>query len=178
MLITSINHRRDLKWPEITIELNTDESLQDVLVLQAVAGAYGRGTDEAPQADQAQNTYNQINQGPTPAAPPATRTRRTKAQIEADNAASGSQSATAPPSSEPQAASPTAQAAEPSSEVTLEALNAKMRDLLNNNVAGGALKITEALKTATGGKYTSPNAAAVANEQHFFPVMMEALNAL
>lgn len=80
---------------KITIELDTNECREDIKILRALAGAYDEigYTDAASEAYRAVVESDEPKVGPTPASTgieaeveKARRTRRTKAQIEADNA--------------------------------------------------------------------------------------------
>ena len=172
---------------KITIELDTNESHDDVRILRAVASAFGPANGDAAieveralaEAEPERTTQEQIAVGEQA----AQRKRRTKAQIEADNAAQSatpasttSESATAASTASvaetpgPQSSSPQPDAGTP----TLAEINAMLRKLVNEHKQP-ILALQEVIKEATGGKHisqTEPGAEA------FYGDIMAGLKAL
>lgn len=165
---------------KITIELDTNESHDDVRILRAVASAFGPANGDAAieveralaEAEPERTTQEQLAVGEQV----AQRKRRTKAQIEADNAAQPASPVSSPASATSAAeTSPAAPASTPGSATpTLAEINAMLRKMVNEHKQP-VLALQEVIKEATGGKHisqTEPGAEA------FYGDIMAGLKAL
>lgn len=142
----------------ITIELNTSEDANDIVVLRAVAGAY----DTVGETDAASEAYRASVEvaRPTPAAPtaePAKRGRPKKSEASAPPVAASSDpstlfaqtsTTTAPPNLSMESGPVSAD-----TPITLQQVNDKIRACITASVP--AAKLGEVIKQATDGRHGS-----------------------
>lgn len=170
---------------KIHIELDTNDALdRDMLLLMATVVSAKEQGDEATITAQeyavqvTREREAEIRQDPTEAAPK--RTRRTKEQIAADNAAlnAGSTNDIAGSATDAQnalqdpAASIQTQSSQPSG-VTLAQINAKLRAVLEADEGAGN-RLIELCKTATEGTAISAKLA----DPKYYPAIWAAIEGL
>ena len=173
---------------KITIELDTDSPDDAALMVGfgAAINSMGLGSHYRPAHNEARHPetdepepYMEVKEQLAVGEQVAQRKRRTKAQIEADNAAASSatpaSSALAPQDSGPDNGPTAPTSASPSEATpTLAEINAMLRKLVNEHKQP-VLALQEVIKEATGGKHisqTEPGAEA------FYGDIMAGLKAL
>jgi hypothetical protein len=178
---------------KITIELDTNESREDILVLKAVAAAYAPISADAEAtimqaiADESRPTLqSQADQQIVYNAGMQTaqrRTRRTKEQIAADNAAQAAAgpshtlgSATSAPSvmQAPSGSTLNGSSMQSGGGVTLEQINEHLMGLMAERGDGVAQRAIDEIKRITNGAHTGTRNL----PPGYWPAVMAALEAL
>ena len=172
---------------KVTIEIDTHDTDDiDIAILAALNPGGHEVLPQAPHQEAEPATYgteapyeDEQTVDPTPAAEAPKRTRRTKAQIEADNAAAqatpadGSAGSAASGPTATETAPPAETASMPASDVTLAMINDRLRDILGRD-NGTGVKCMEIVKRITNGQSTSPKHC----DPQFWPAIYNALEAL